>query len=285
MAVNKITFAQSGTVDQTRGPSGRIWGDCPWNTIVDDPGKGIAFFDDFLDFPLPGTQTTQITLGRYKVYNTGAGVVQSDAMPHSSTASVVGGVISTLCDTSGDASALGTQASPFLLTTTQLGKVWFEARVAIDSILTATGTWFVGLAENLNLTYGAAIPLGTSDAVSNAGAFLGFTRLSNGLAVLNSSSADHATGFTHLQTSANTTLLAQTWIKLGMTIDFQDTTRCVRFFVDNVECTTAMTKAALLAMTFIDVSGLGPCWAFFAGASGTACYTYMDWWRAAQTFQ
>lgn len=286
---NTITPKRNRTVDQTRKESPAIWGDCPWRDIGDPRStiNGVRFFDDFEAFGLPATQTTEINLGRYKVYNTGAGVVQTDAMPHSTTPGQAGGIISMLCDTDGDASAIGTQASPFLLTTTQNGKLWFEARVATTSILTNMGQWFVGLCENAVVTYGAATPLANADATASTPAMIGFNRLEDGLAVLNTSYADHAAAWTDIQASANTTLAANTWIKLGFTIDFTasaDPLRCVRFFVDNVECTSAMTKAALLALTHLDVKGLGPCMAFFADSAGTADYTYLDWWRVAQTF-
>lgn len=282
MADYSVTFRKTGTTDTSRLPSPELWADCPILDILRGEKDGIHFFDDFLDFGLPGTQTTEINLGRYKVYNTGSGVVGVDAMPHSTTPGAYGGIISMLCDTDGDQSVIGTQACPFLLTTTQTGKLWFEARVATTSILTNMGQWFVGLAENGVATFGAATPLANADATASTLAMIGFNRLEDGLNVLNTSYADHASSWTNIQASANTTLAANTWIKLGMKIDFARSDRCVTFFVDNVECTTAMTKAALLATTHLDAKGLGPCMAFFADSAGTADYTYLDWWRVAQ---
>ena len=284
MAVNKVNFRQDGTVNQSRGLSQAIWGDCPIQEILEDNDRGIMFFDDFLDWGLPGTQSTEINLGRYKVYSAANGKWITDAMPSSTTASVVGGVVSGLCDTEGDAAAFGTQACPFLLTTTQKGKIWFEARIATTSILTNMGQLFCGLAENQIATFGVATPLDNANATAATMAMIGFNRLEDGLGVLNTSYADHAAAWTDVQAAANSTLAANTWIKLGMMIDFSNSLRCVRFFVDNVECTSAMTKAVLLATTFLDVSGLGPCLAFYADSAGTADYVYIDWWRVAQTF-
>ncbi len=285
MTVETIQFKRNNSIVTDRNPSPNIWSDCPWLAIEKGVIDGTVLYDDFDDFLLPGTQTTEISLGRYKVYNTGAGVWQTDAMPHSTTPGQAGGIISNLCDTDGDAAAIGTQASPFLLTTTQQGKLWFEARVATTSILTDTGQWFVGLCENAVITYGAATPLANADATASGAAMIGFNRLEDGLNVLNFSYADHAAAWTNIQASCNTTLAANTWIKLGFKIDFTgSSSRYVRAFVDNVECTSAMTKAALLALTHLDVKGLGPCMAFFADSGGTADYTYLDWWRVAQTF-
>lgn len=287
--MNTIEHRRNRSLDQNRKESPAIWGDCPWNDILDPRSglNGTTFYDDFTDYTLPGTQTTQVAQGRYKAYCATAGQWAVDNMPHSTTAGVAGGIVSVLCDTDGDSAALGTESSPFLLTTTQNGKLWFEARIATDSILTNMGQLFVGLGENHVTTFSSTIPLGNADVTSNAIAMIGFNRLEDGLGVLNTSYADHATSWTNIQATANSTLAAQTWIKLGFTIDFTaaaDPLRCVRFFVDNIECSTAMTKAALLALTFVDVSGLGPLMAFYADSAGTADYSYIDWWRVAQTF-
>lgn len=284
MAVRTTEFTLKGSTFTGRQHSPAIWKDCPWDQIRNGEVDGVAFYDDFDDYPLPGTQTSEIWLGRYKVYNTGAGKIICDAMPHASTIGTAGGIISMLCDTDGDASVIGTQACPVLLDTTMQGKLWFEARIATDSILTNMGQLFLGLAENSVATFGAATPLANADATASTLAMIGFNRLEDGLAVLNTSYADHAATWTNVQASANTTLAAQTWIKLGMTFDPKDATRCVRFFVDNVECTSAITKAVLLATTHLDAKCLGPCFAFFADSAGTADYAYLDWWRLAQTY-
>lgn len=286
--MNTIEHRRNRSLDQSRLPSPAIWGDCPWNDII-DPRTGVngtAFFDDFADFPIPGTQTTEIALGRYKVY-AGSGAWQADAMPHSATPGVggQGGVISAL---PGDNASvvIGTESSPFCLITTQNAKLWFEARVATTSILTNAGQMFVGLGENNVTTFSATIPLGNANATSNAIAMIGFNRLEDGLGVLNTSYADHATSWTDIQAAASSTLAANSWIKLGMRVDFTaaaDPLRAVTFFVDNIECSTAMTKAALLALTSMDAVGVGPLAAFYGDSEGSD-YMYLDWWRVAQVF-
>ncbi len=276
-------------VNTDRFPSGSIWGDWPTELVAGRTGSCIEFYDDFEAFGIPGTQTTQINLGRYKVYNTGAGQIITDAMPHAATADAhvdFGGVISMLCDTAGDQSVIGTHACPFRLDTTLNTRLWFEARVATTSILTNMGQWFVGLCQNSAVTFGAAIPLADANATDSTCAMIGFNRLEDGLAVLNTSYADQAAVWTDIQAAANaaplTQLVANTWIKLGMKVDMSNGARCVRFFVNGEECTTAMTKTALAALTHVDGKGLGPCMAFFADSAGTADYTYLDWWRVGQ---
>lgn len=275
-----VRYEGNGALASDRGPSPALWHGCDWGRIVEDPSYGYGFFDDFMDFPLPGTQTTQLQLGSYKVYNTGSGQVIVDAMPHASSPVGAGGVLSMLCDTAGDQSVIGTHQCPFSLGSSA-GKLWFEARVAVTSIATAMTHMFVGLGNNFDVTFGAAIPLADADATGTAVALLGFNRLEDGLGVLNTSYTDEAATYTNIQASAGS-IAAETWVKLGFCFDPLNTAEALRFFVNGSECTTPMTAAALAALTHLDASGLGPVFAAFADTGGTACYHYIDWWRVAQ---
>ena len=283
-------YTRNGTTDTARTRSG-FWADCPWEQIVGGFVDGSAFFDDFLDFGINGTQTSEINLGRYKVYNTGSGVVKADSMPQGTAAGQDGGVISMLCDTAGDQSVIGTHSCPFYLTTTRPNsRLWFEARIALTGVATNRSHVFVGLGNNKEVTFGAAIPLADADATGTAVNLIGFAALEDGLTDISTVLTDEGATYnyggvasTNIQTSAGT-LAANTWIKVGMKFDATDSARCVRFFVNGVECTTAVTKAILAATTHLDVSGLGPVFAQFADSAGTANYAYMDWWRIAQTF-
>ena len=272
------SFAQA----TDRGYSGGLWADCPV-TISDldnNPSLGWYHDDDFVDFGLPGTQTTEINLGRYKVYNTGAGKVITDAMPHDSTPMGLGGIISMLCDTAGDQSVIGTHACPFSLASTA-GKLWFEARIATTSIATAMTHIFIGLGNNVDVTFGAAIPLADADATGTAVALLGFTRLEDGLGVLNTSYTDEAATYTHVQAGAGA-IVAETWIKLGFKFDPNGGSGAIQFYVNGVKCTTALSATILAALTHLDASGLGLVFSQFADASGTANYAYLDMWRCIQ---
>lgn len=278
--MNPIDFLNA---DTTRNFTPRIWGDCPWRDIVDGTIPGITFFDDFLDFGIPGTQTTEINLGRYKVYSTTAGVVKTDSMPTGTAANQNGGIISMLGDTAGDQSVIGTHACPFYLTTTPTsGKLWFEARIATTSILTNMSQIFVGLGNNAEVTFGAAIPLADADATGTAVNLLGFTRLEDGLGVLNASYTDEAAVWTHAQTSVGA-IAANTFVKVGFVVDWASSANFITFFVNGVPGSSPISKATIAALTHLDVSGLGPVFAQFADSAGTANYAYMDWWRIAQT--
>jgi hypothetical protein len=270
----------SGSSDTKRGPSHNLWGDCPvkpWDNR--DPGLGFGFFDDFLDFGLPGTQTSEINLNRYKVYNTGSGTVKTNSFPNG-TPAYAGGVVSMLCDTDGDQSVIGTHACPFSLASSA-GKLWLEARIAVTSIATATTHFFLGLGNNSDVTFGAAIPLANADATGTAVALLGWNRLEDGLGVLNTSYTDEAAAYTNVLASAGS-IAADTFTKVGLLFDPQNSSRAVRFFQDGVESPTAMTAATLSALTHLDNSNMGLVFAAFADSGGTAVYHYIDWWACAQ---
>lgn len=275
----------SSTANTNRLHSGNLWRLGTDENTYRARG-GTWFFDDFLDYTLPGTQTTVVAQGRYKAFSATAGQWISDNMPHSTTAGVTDGWISGLCDTDGDAMAIGTEACPIVLSTTGNRKMVFEARIATTSILTNMGQIFCGLCENRVAAFSATVPLGnqtTAAPVANASnAMIGFVRAEDGLSVLNTLYADHSTTYGTIGSTASTGVLAaNTAIKLGMYFNPDDTDRCVRFYVNGLECSTAMTKAALLATTYLDVAGLGPCLAFYADSAGTADYLYMDWWGYA----
>lgn len=277
MVLDNPAFTQ--TTD--RGPSPGLWADAPSiSALRDNPTLGWFHDDDFVDFGLPGTQTTEINLNRYKVYNTGAGKVITDSMPTATGTATAGGIISMLCDTAGDQSVIGTHACPFSLNASR-GKLWFEARIATTSIATAMTHIFLGLGNNADVTFGAAIPLADADATGTAVALLGFTRLEDGLGVLNTSYTDEAASYTHVQTSAGS-IAANTWVKLGFTFDPFGGSSAVQFYVNGTKTTTALSATTLAALTHLDASGLGPVFAQFADGSGTANYAYLDWWRCIQ---
>jgi hypothetical protein len=270
---------QGANVPNTgRGPSPYLWGDCPWIEMESDPNLGVKFFDDFVDFGLPGTQTTQINLGRYKVYNTGAGVIETkNGFP---STEISGGVIAMLCDTAGDQSVIGTTAIPYLLNNTA-GKLWFEARVAVTGIATNNVQLFLGLGENQAMTFGAAQPLADADAAQTTGGLIGFNMTEDGLGVINSSYEDRSATWTNVQAGVGT-FAAHTWKKLGMIYDPEDSTSAVKFYVDGVEQTSVISAATLAALTHIDAKGLGFVFAMFADSAGTSTYGYLDWVRIAQ---
>lgn len=276
--MNKQQYSGTSVADTSSGNS-NFWADCPIGELNSGSRRGIHFFDDFIDFGLPGTQTTEINLGRYKVYNTGSGTVKTNKFPNSS-GDQSGGVISMLCDTAGDQSVIGTHACPFTLSSTSL-KLWFEARIATTSIATAMTHIFMGLGNNADVTFGAAIPLADADATGTAVALLGFNRLEDGLGVLNSAYTDEAATYTNVLASVGS-IAADTWVKVGFTWDRAKGANALEFYVNGVKSGTVVSASTIAGLTHLDASGLGPVFAQFADSGGTGNYAYLDWWRCAQ---
>lgn len=281
---NYVTFRGtqgSNTPNTGRGMSPGLWGDCPLPEVILGNQDGVHFFDDFLDFGLPGTQTTEINLGRYKVYNTGAGTIATNASLGGTLTS--GGIISMLADTAGDGSAIATQASPFLLTgsTTNSGPMWLEARMAITGIATNNAQWFFGLGDNSAYTLGAAKPLGDANAVASDVPFLGLQVNEDGLGVVRGVYADEAATWTEVEDSVGT-FAANTFAKVGLKYDPSNSTSCVQFYFNGIPASSVISAATLAGLTNMDAHPLGIVWAMFADSAGTSTYGYCDWIRACQ---
>jgi hypothetical protein len=276
---NFFTYAKAAA-DTSSDYSPNIWKSCPVEALKAGLG-GVLFEDDFLDVNLPGTQTSEVAFGRYKAYNTGSGTVKTNASLDGTMTQ--GGIISMLCDTAGDASVFGMQATPFVLSglTTNSGKMWFEARIAVTGIATNNIQMFLGLGQNDVFTFGAAKPLADANGVATDGPFFGFQMTEDGVGVVNASYADEAATWTNALAGLGT-LAASTWAKPGFIYDPTDPINTIRFFWNGVQSSTVMSKATLTALTHLDASPLGLLFATFADSAGTSTYAYMDKWRCAQ---
>ncbi len=271
------------------GNSGRVWstslwganGGCPVAGIRNGSVSGVYQEDDFADFNLPGTQTSEIVCGKYKVYNTGAGTVVTAATLDGTL--TMGGHITMLCDTDGDASAIATQACPFLLSglDSNSGKLWGEFRIRLTGIATNNVQLFVGLGENSGYTLGAAKPLGNANAVATDVPFFGFQITEDGLGVVNVSYADEAATWTNAVAGLGT-LTAATYANVGFTYDPSKTSDCLAFYFNGAKSTTYMSRSTLTGLTNLDVSPLGFLFATFADSAGTSTYAACDRYRIYQ---
>lgn len=284
MSANTIGYNQNKSAMQDRMPSPNIWDDCPWNDIVEGRSRdaqGTTFFDDFTHFPLVGTQTTQIAQGFYKVFNTGALTVTQAKQVNS--INQPGGFITLGTDTDNDSASLAQSIPSFALSgaTGTSGKLWFECRVLLNSILTNMNGMFVGLAETDLWTLATAVPFNAGDAINNGAAAIGFRKGEDGLGVWDTVTSDRATSFTNVGASA-TSVLANTWIKLGMVYDPERTSDIVRFYADGVQLATSLSAATLAATTNLKAGLFGLIIASVADSAGTTALPAMDWWRIAQ---
>lgn len=278
-----IDIKQNGTaVADKQTPSPAIWADCPVNQILEQPRLGRYLYDDWKDFPLIGTQTTQIAHGKWKVFNTGAGTV----VPVSAVNSVEipGGALKIALDTDNDSGSLAQSYPTFNLTgdPATSGKLWFEVCYAQNSILTNMAAVIFGLAETEQWTLATAVPLNAGDAITNAAAMIGFRIEEDGLGVIDSVVSDRATSFTNIGDTEGGTLAAYTFRKLGFVYDPAKSADCVTFYANNLELTTRYTKTQILATTNLKANALGPIIAACADSAGTAFEAYIKWVRVCQ---
>jgi hypothetical protein len=277
----RVGYKGATNPDNSRGPSPSIWSSAGvegWQ-----PGVGHHFFDDFKEQPLVvPTITTVASLGNgYAAYNTGSGTVTYPSSFGGTEYNI--GILAMGVDTAGDQGAIMRYGRPLFLTGSAAtsGKAWFEARIATTQILTNDAQIFVGLGETDNLTLGAAVPLGDANAVSNAGAFIGFQREEDGLGVLNTVYADRATSFTEVS-ATEATIAAATWTRVGMVYDPDNSAKCIKFYQNGVELATGISRSTLTGLTNLDANPLGFVASIFADSAGTSSYLYFDWIRYAQ---
>lgn len=290
-----VDFLANKTALTTRGYSPAIWGTCPVQDIKAGTLDGIWVEDDFNQMPLIGTQTTQIGYDKYKVFATAnAAVTPSSAV---NSVQLSNGILALTHAADNDSASLA-QAYPAFRVSGDAatdGPLWFECRIAVKSLLTLRNGFLVGLAETDQWTLATGVPFnGNAAAITNAASFLGFNKweivsttpaATTGLpGGINTSYSDRATSFTQLAADAAIMSAAFAFIKLGMVYDpkARDPNRMVRFFADNVELSTAMTRTQLAATTNLKAKSLGLIVASVAAASVSTDATYLDWWRCYQ---
>ena len=280
--MNTVDFKRNLSADANRQPSPAIWADCPVKDLIENPGLGTYFFDDFQDFPLDGTQTTQIGHGKYKVFNTGGGKVSRISAVNS--VELAGGALRIQVDTDNDSGSIA-QSFPsyFMSGVKSTGpKIWFECCVAQSAIPTNNIGWMVGLAEVELWTLATGVPFNGGDAITNGAAFIGFRAEEDGLGVVDTVYSDRATSFTNIGDTEAGTMVANTFRKFGFVYDPDKTTNCVTFFANNLELTTKYSKTDLVALTNLDANMLGIIAAVVSDSAGTTTDWWMKWWRVAQ---
>ncbi len=270
--------------DTNRWWSPAIWDKVPYDQIKNGEVDGIAFSDDFESMPLIGTQTTQIGYDKYKVFATAGNAVT----PGHSVNSVdtFGGILAFTHGASGESASLAQAYPAFKLSgdKTKDGRLAFEVRIAVKSVLTNRNGFFVGLGETDLFTLATAVPFSSNAGnPTNGGSLLGFHRLGAGTTIIDAAYTDRATSFTNVNTTAGeATMAAFTFTKLGFVYDPTDTVKVIRFFQDNVELASGITPATWKALTNANANCLGLMAATVGGSAVSTDAIYLDWWRCAQ---
>ena len=249
-----------------------------------DPNYALFFYDDWRDFPLIGTQTTQIAHGKYKVFHTTAGT----CVPVSTVNSVElqRSVLSFNPDTDNDSGSIAQAYPSYLLSgdPATSGKLAFECRVAVNNVATNGIGWMIGLGEVDQWTLATGVPMNGGDAITNAASFVGFRSkedLVSSAKTIDSVYSDRATSFTDIQATIGS-MTAYTFVKLGFVYDPNDTTNCLKFYVDGVLQSTVVSRSTLTGLTNLDANALGLIAACVADSAGTSSVFYIDWWTVCQ---
>ncbi len=223
----------------SRGPSPIIWADCPVNSFLNDPGKGIHLFDDFTN---SGIELEEAARG---AWTGGIGKIISDINWYGFTETALVADVALQADdegvlmldtdgsdddtvgiTSGD-NVQGIIRSPKV---GELKKFWFEVRIKVNTITNTDLSWFVGLMEPGKLSNGS--PLGAAPtAPADVDYFGFFVAEADGddLTIIhNEAGAGVAQSVT-----GQITLEADTYVRIGIKLDTR--TSKIRFYKDGVD--------------------------------------------------
>lgn len=253
-----------------RGPSEGVWGGCPVLDIIEDPGTGWIFFDDFV--AMNNLVATNVgypqgaTGGWYTYEDSGSSITQ--------LATEVGGVARILLQAAANEEAAmtaGATAGMVKVYSTSPRKLWFETRVRFGQITDQAA--FIGLAEEAcpaNSLLADTTPVMSKDQV-------GFTVAIATPAALNAAYGEATTPTIH--SAGVQTLVAATWYKLGMYYDAG--ADLFKWFVNGVQVGTSLDVSGTTA--FPDGEELTPLFAIKTVA-GAASSLDIDWVRVAQLF-
>lgn len=229
---NSVQY-QGRTADTSRGLSPGVWADCPLEDIRHGNRDGIIVDDDFLvrsgDITAVTTDAQLVGLPYFGFNSAGGTHTQPD---------VTGGELALTEATLNEANFIRSIVCPFQISS-QLGDLWFEARVKVSSI-TNLGM-IVGLWDNVACT--VDIPLSDADPpiMAATGNFVGF-RMPEGAGKVDTIYKADGIAVVAGQTvnTAATTLVASTYVKLGMRFE-RSPSPILKWYVNGTPC--ANTKA------------------------------------------
>lgn len=270
---NTVDWKKNGAVDTTRGPSPAIWADCPIKDIIENPGIGVFFRDDFTSFPIT-PPTTEGNWGQYAMFSSTGGTATAGTGQ--------GGELVIGSDGDNEGVSLRTVSTPFKITR-GLKKLWFECRIKFSDIADTKNGLFVGLRENAALD--ATHPIAAAGTLADEN-FVGFHRLEgDGDQIDTVYKANGVTQVTVQADALASALVADTYVKLGLIFepenDLAGTNRIV-FFNNNLRMTTSYNLASGAGTDFPNDVGLGLVLAMLNATASSPGTNVIDWWQAAQ---
>jgi len=329
-AANSPTSSATQTANTERGPTEFVWaapgGPNGWIAdFIQDPRLGLHFYDDFHNiggFPAAATAAS-LSIGNWSLY---AG---SNAGPLIDAA-VVGGVIQ-FTPSSGTVSTgasnsqvtLNSQVGAYQLTANSSGasalqgRLAFECRVQLTSIVSGQRDAFIGLADqgapSSNNPF-TVVSAGSSQLLTTTRNLIGFYNADSGrgqdwafVFQLASTAPVFCTGMQSLVSTVLGSAIGSGYYKLGFVFDPQapvqqittagtgqtagNTAKAMlKVFVNGVQCATFLTQKDNILTASFPTGIMGPIMAFAnvsnsgTSNSGTAVAGVMnvDWIRCAQ---
>lgn len=258
--------------DTLSGPSASIWSDCLAIEMIQDPGIGYHFFDDFhIGLGLTPTITTTIAHPPYTMFGGATGTVTYDDS--------VGGAIKVLTSASNEATNIEAESKSFQISAST-GKFWFEARIKTTTIVTNETGWFIGLIEPI--TQSATVPLSATSVLTDNN-WVGFHKPEANTTAFDATYRANSVAAVEVNSDIGV-LVAGTYVKLGMKFDpgsgAEGTDQLV-FYIDGVKQATTKTIPSNTGTDFPADVRMGPILAL-QGITAADQDLTMDWWRVAQ---
>lgn len=306
MAVQPVQPRGNTAASSVRGPSPSIWASCPVAGMLENPGNGMYFWDDFTRVGINTTATGGAYiggLGDYAAYIYQGGTVTD--------AQIEGGGISIQSDNDNEGVSMASATGSFRVTTTSTlalnQRLWYECRVACTTITTAKGDAFVGLSSGF-LASGlpqAAWPITATDDTLADTNILGFHRKGGAstewqfVYKLTGQTVVYPTNLTTLMNSVTGSVLtASQYVKLGFLFDPQAPQKTIgtastgqtagvlaqpliTVFVNGVAAAAFLTSTNVKGTAF-PTSFMSPSFAYMNQSATSPGSLIVDWHRAAQ---
>lgn len=283
MSVNTVENFSNFTMDTSRGPSLSIWNDFEPLGIRENPALGVEYYEDFLKVGVLVTPT--ITTQAYyanglKAFGSSGGTLLPGGIEGG------GGLVATETD---DNEGINFQLIqlPFKIATNK-GKLWFEVRWKISTVVDLDSGIFIGLGDQMTLS--ATVPIAAAGTMADEN-FVGMWRLEGDGDQIDTTfktdgnaqvivKADAISTTANVHTVAGG-LAADTFIKTGFVFDPVNTR--LYFYINGVRLNDYYTVTATAGNPFPNDVLLSPLIAMLCGSSNDSILT-VDWIRCAQAF-
>lgn len=201
------------------GPSPIIWANCPVVAMLKDPGKGIHFFEDFIDNVTELAAAGQF--GKFQVVETGDGVACTlDAAAHTGEHGVA--VLVPTGSSQYDEAWIVSEILCRLKMNNQR-KVWFETRIKLPDI-TDDMTVLAGLGDATMLAGSSVIQASATPTTVESRDFVGFVAFTDGTKIHDIDAIYHEVGdsaVTQVKDAAfaQASWVNDTYVKVGLYFD------------------------------------------------------------------